>query len=131
MIVIAWAAVVLGLIDMGALFSTEVGPASLLLAAAFAVLFLIACWGFGWLSFDPEHVAGVPESVDHRRMHRPVSRWFADIDESHPNALSHRDLMDGVGDRRAPSPATPAGGAVTPSAQTFPSVVAPPAGSHP
>lgn len=55
------------------------------------------------------------------------SQWVADIDETHPEALSRLDLLDGVGTRR-PSSQTPAGGATAPNTDA-PHVDAPPAGS--
>ncbi|MFB3980349.1 hypothetical protein [Microbacterium proteolyticum] len=61
------------------------------------------------------------------RVRGAASAWIADIDETHPEALSRLDLLDGVGTRR-PSSQTPAGGATAPNTDA-PHVDAPPAGS--
>lgn len=53
-----------------------------------------------------------------------ASAWIADIDETHPEALSRLDRLDGVG-TRLPSSLTPAGG----DSPTDAPHVMPPAGS--
>lgn len=106
-----------------------------ILAAAAVVLIAVLC--------TPAALAPVVNSADFivaaagpaliaiviwPRTQRNALPWVADIDETHPEALSRLDRLDGVGSRRASTPQTPAGGAEPPSHTDAPHVDAPPAG---
>ena len=81
MYALRWSAIAIFLICMAV---AAAGARDWLIALIALAAFLVAAWTF--------RSPGRPT--------RPVSHWFADIDDHHPGALSRLDRLDGLDSRR-------------------------------